>query len=335
VHLITTDNAAAYLQQVGLISGPAHVEALGWGVSNVVLRITPDHSPPVVLKQSRELLRTRVEWRSRLDRIWREADVLRLLEQRVPGAAPRILYEDRPNYLIVMEAIDRDHVVWKEALLAGNVDLSLAETLGNLLARIHTVTWHDSVVAELLGDLRAFDELRLDAYYRRIATVHPALSPQLTELVEASRSRRHALVLADFSPKNILLVPDGHKVVDFETGHYGDPPFDLGFFLTHLVLKGVRAAPEDDRCFTFAQRFWTAYATAMSPRIATVPDYEALCVRHWAACLLARVDGKSPVDYLDERQQQLVRTFVLDSNLAPSNQMPEAINALRSASGRR
>lgn len=330
MHLITTENAAEYLQAAGLISGPAHAEALGWGVSNVVLRITPDHGPPVVLKQSRELLRTRAEWRSRLDRIWREADVLRLLEQLVPGVSPRILHEDRPNYLIVMEAIDRDHVVWKEALLAGRVDLSLAEVLGQLLARIHTSTWNHPAVAELLGDIRAFDELRLDPYYRRVAAVDPSLAAPLSELVEASRSRRHALVLADFSPKNILLIPGALKLVDFETGHYGDPPFDLGFFLTHLALKGVRAAPDDDRCFTFAQRFWSSYAAAMSPCIESVPDYEVMCVRHWAACLLARVDGKSPVDYLEERQQAVVRTFVLDAGLTPSERMPEALAALQS-----
>lgn len=335
MHLITTDNAAEYLRESGLITGPAEAEALGWGVSNVVLRITPESGPPVVLKQSRELLRTRAEWRSRLDRIWREADVLRLLQQLVPGVAPQILFEDRPNYLIVMEAIDREHVVWKEALLAGCVNLSLAETLGTLLARIHTLTWHKPEVEELLGDLRAFDELRLDPYYRYVAAVHPELAPALEELVAESLTRRHALVLADFSPKNILLVPDGLRLVDFETGHYGDPPFDLGFFLTHLTLKGVRAAPDDERCFEFAERFWIAYANGMSPLMAAVPDYEALCVRHWAACLLARVDGKSPVDYLDQRQQDLVRSFVLESGLAPSDRMLEAIQSLRARPGGR
>ena len=108
---ITPDNAADYLQQVGLLSGPATVEALGWGVSNVVLRVTPDRGQAFVLKQSRELLRTRAEWRSRLDRIWREADVLRRLGHIIPGTTPALLYEDRPNYLFVMEAIDRSHIV--------------------------------------------------------------------------------------------------------------------------------------------------------------------------------------------------------------------------------
>jgi 5-methylthioribose kinase len=329
VHEITADNAAEYLRKAGLITGPATAEALGWGVSNVVLRVTPDAGPPLVVKQSRELLRTRAEWRSRLDRVWREADVLRLLEQRVPGAAPRLLYEDRPNYLVVMEAIDRDHVVWKEALLAGRIDLSLAETLGTLLARIHTATWHNPAVEELMGDAQAFDELRLDPYYRRLASVHPSLAPVLTSLIEASQTRRHALVLADFSPKNILLTADGLRLVDFETGHYGDPPFDLGFFLTHLALKGVRAGRDDDRCFQLAQRFWRSYAEAMSPLISGLDDFEPLCVRHWTACLLARVDGKSPVDYLDEQQQALVREFALETRLSPADRMPQALSALQ------
>lgn len=326
---ITPDNAADYLRRAGLIDGSARVEPLGWGVSNVVLRITPDAGPPVVLKQSRELLRTRAEWRSRLDRIWREADVLRLLERIVPGDTPRLLYEDRPNYLFVMEAVDRNHVVWKEALLSGRVDLALGETLGRLLARIHSATWHDPGVAADFADVRAFDELRLDPYYRRLASVHPSLTPLLDELIAASQSRRNALVLGDFSPKNILLVADGLKLVDFETGHYGDPPFDVGFFLTHLALKGIRAGADDPRCFTVAQRFWQAYSAAMAPQTARDPDYEPLCVRHWSACVLARIDGKSPVDYLDERQQALVRQFALDSRLVPALRIADALAALQ------
>ena len=330
MHEVTADNAVEYLQQSGLITGPAIAEALAWGVSNVVLRITPESGPPLVVKQSRELLRTRAEWRSRLDRIWREADVLRLLEQRLPGAAPRLIYEDRPNYLIVMEAIDRNHVVWKQALLEGRVDLSLARTLGALLARIHTVTWHDPAVEHLMGNAEAFDELRLDPYYRRLANVHPVLAPTLHALIEASRTHRNALVLADFSPKNILLTNDGLRLVDFETGHYGDPPFDVGFFLTHLALKGIRAGRGDDRCFQLAQQFWRTYAEAMAPLTSVRRDFEPLCVQHWTACLLARVDGKSPVDYLSETQQSLVRDFALQSRLVPSDHMPEALAALQS-----
>jgi len=42
-------------------------------------------------------------------------------------------------------------------------------------------------------------------------------------------AHRICLVLADFSPKNILITDQGIHLVDFETAHYGDPAFDLGF----------------------------------------------------------------------------------------------------------
>lgn len=326
---ITADNAVEYLQHAGLVEGPAVALELAGGVSNVVLRVTPEVGAPLVLKQSRELLRTRAEWRSRLDRIWREADVMRWLERLVPGVAPRLLFEDRSNYLIVMEAIDREHVVWKEALLRGQVDLSLGDALGTTLAEIHSRTWSHQEVAEALGDAQAFDELRLDPYYRTVARAHPQLQRDLDEVLVACQTRRRALTLGDFSPKNILLTPDGLRLVDFETGHYGDPAFDLGFFLTHIALKGVRAGSDDGRCFQLAGRFWTAYAEAVSPVVEQDPEFARRCVLNWAGCLIARIDGKSPVDYLDADQQQLVRQFVVESGLDVADTIPAALAALQ------
>lgn len=326
---LTPDNAVDYLQRAGLIRGPADVEPLGGGVSNVVLRITPQSGAAVVLKQSREKLRTRAEWRSRLERIWREADVMRLLDRLVPGTAPRILFEDRPNYVLVMEAIDREHVVWKDALLAGRVDPALADTLGDLLGRIHLRSWGDPAVAAALPDAEAFEELRLDPYYRHVAVAHPVLAGELDRLITGALERREALVLGDFSPKNILLTAGGVRLVDFETGHCGDPTFDLGFFLTHIALKGVRAGARGGSLFDFARQFWHVYARTMAAPIAATPGFEPRVVRHWAACLLARIDGKSPVDYLDGRQQTIVREFAIGSRLHPAERLPEAVDALR------
>lgn len=327
---IESHNAVAYLQAAGLIDAPAAAEALGWGVSNVVLRVTPQSGPPLVLKQSRELLRTRAEWRSRLDRIWREADVMRWLERLVPGSTPRLLYEDRPNFVIVMEAIHRDHVVWKEALLDGRIDMSLGESLGKLLAQIHSFTWRHAEASDAIGDAQAFDELRLDPYYRTVARAHPVLQPALEEVITACESRKLSLTLGDFSPKNILLTSDGLRLVDFETGHFGDPAFDIGFFLTHIALKGVRAGAADPRCFELADRFWTAYWDAMSPVSGDDSQLQSRCVTNWMACLISRIDGKSPVDYLDEDQQQLVRAFVVDSGLQVADTIPAALAALQS-----
>src|SRR4051794_5115777 len=101
---LTPDNALDYLRTAGRIGpGPARVTALGWGVSNVVLRVeTADGL--FVLKQSRPQLRTRDLWLSDIERVYREQEVMEALGPLLPdGVVPRVLWSDRPNYVFAME----------------------------------------------------------------------------------------------------------------------------------------------------------------------------------------------------------------------------------------
>ena len=123
-----------------------------------------------MIKQARPQLRTRQAWFSNVERNWREADVLRicagLLEHddapattRAP-ATPRILFEDRANYLFAMAAAPSPHRVWKHDLLAGKIDPAVAVACGHLLGRLHAGSWQDPAIAGLLGDRTLFAELR-------------------------------------------------------------------------------------------------------------------------------------------------------------------------------
>src|SRR5262245_56195610 len=126
---ILPETAADYLCATGRAPADAaiHAAALGWGVSNVVIRVDIDGRPPIVIKQSREQLRTRMLWVSRLERIWTETAALQLLAPALPtGAVPEVLWEDRPNYLFAMSCIPDDAEVWKAQLLAGRIDPEVA-----------------------------------------------------------------------------------------------------------------------------------------------------------------------------------------------------------------
>ena len=98
-----------------------------------------------------------------------------------------------------------------------------------------------------LADTSLFDELRVDPYYRTAARRHPDLAPRIEALIAAMDrpDDERTLVLGDFSPKNILVHAGGLILLDFECAHAGDPAFDLGFFLTHLMLKEIRASSTD------------------------------------------------------------------------------------------
>lgn len=335
------ENLIDYLRQAGRLSfsdaAKSHAETLSGGVSNVVMRVSVPGGEDFVVKQSRAQLRTKADWFSQPERIWRERDVLEVLGRVAPpGLVPKLLFEDRDNFLFAMDAIPRKHIVWKTALLAGEADPSIARRLGEVLATIHAQTIGDADLRERLGDRTIFDELRLDPFYRYVAARDAELRSSLERLIEETLATSVCLVLGDFSPKNILLVPSeagfhGERprlvLVDFETGHFGDPAFDLGFFLSHLLLKTIKHARRADEFLEMVRAFWSAYCESLSHALTPVsllPVLEARIVRHLAACMKARVDGKSTVGYLTPEGQNLVRELTREWLLSS----PESLVAL-------
>src|SRR5438270_9010779 len=156
------ENALDYLRSIGQLGpGPARVEALGWGVSIVVPRVeTPERR--FVLKQSRPQLRTRDAWFSDLDRVYREQEVMQVLRPLLPaGVVPEVLFADRPNYLFAMRHAPLEARVWKETLLAGEVDLALGEDAGSVLGRMHEGTARQRHLVERFRDHAVFVQLRV------------------------------------------------------------------------------------------------------------------------------------------------------------------------------
>jgi len=338
---ITAENAISYLKENQHLNSEetASAEALAWGVSNVVIRIHREIGDDFVIKQSRKQLRTQAEWFSHLDRIWREWEVMQELAHLLPeGVVPRVLFEDRENYLFAMEAIDEHHQVWKAVLLDEKFDLKIARDLGDYLSAIHRKSFLNEQYQTQWGDWEIFDQLRIDPFYRFIVKAHPEIKTWVDDLIHDMSDHRLCLVLADFSPKNILLTDQGIHLVDFETAHFGDPAFDLGFFLSHLLLKAVCFQQSGVGCLQLAESFWDQYINhgpsfpkGAHPRVIEMQEQELglRTIRHLAACMLSRVDGKSTVDYLTEPMlQDQVRSFALSLILDPPASIPQAMSRL-------
>jgi 5-methylthioribose kinase len=328
---LTPENALAYLRERGWIGpGPAGVEALGWGVSNAVLRVEADDKL-FVLKQSRPQLRTRAEWFSDLERVYREQEVMEALAPLLPaGVVPAVLHADRADFVFVMEHAPADSVVWKEALLRGEVDLGRGELAGAILGRLHEATARDPALIERFRDPTVFVQLRVDPFYRRVQQARPEVAAPVERLVERLLSVRSALCHGDYSPKNLLGHAGGFTLVDYETAYGGDPAFDLGFCVSHLLLKAIKRA-HDPRHVGLVRSFWRGYAAAA--RSLDLADMEAAGVGHCGACLLARVDGTSPVDYLTgPGQQETARSLGRRVLLGGLRRWDEVLDAVEGAS---
>jgi 5-methylthioribose kinase len=329
---ITVDNAHVYLRNVGLIdlAEPVEITVLEGGVSNHVLYVARPTQPghDFVLKQARPQLRTADLWFADVERIWREIDVLRWCERILARhespeghaiTTPGVLFEDRPQYVFAMQAAPRGHLSWRAELLDGKADPSIAAACGRLLGWLHADTWDHAGVASDLADRRLFDQLRLDPYYRAAARANPEHAGLFNDLIDSIGPSARALTHADFSPKNLLVYPGGLMMVDFETGHFGDPAFDLGFFLTHLVLKAFHFAGRHETVVALMDAFWREYRRVVSAALdaSQLEPLVACGIRHLGGCLWARIDGKSKIDYLaaDRRPlvRELARTLLSDS----------------------
>lgn len=330
-------NALDWLRSAGWLPAelPAAVIPLAWGVSNVVLRVEPEGQPRFVLKQSREQLRTKDPWFSRLDRIWREADALRTLQPLLPvGRIPRVLREDRSNYLFTMEAAPARHTVWKQALLGGDLDPLVAQGLGDDLACLHTQTARQPQLCMPFADRQVFVELRVDPFYRRVLQAAPEVRTPLEQMLEQMFATQICLVHGDFSPKNVLLTDQGVVLVDFETVHWGDPAFDLGFFLSHLLLKTVLHRDRFEQAADLSRHFWRGYLAGLGEgRFHPLLSPKTIVQRtipHLAGCMWARIDGTSKIDYLPEPAlQQGVRDYCRDLFLQPPGDWGGVLNRLK------
>ncbi|HEV7222629.1 MAG TPA: phosphotransferase [Pirellulales bacterium] len=349
MRLLDERNAAEYLRERDWVRGDERVAVreLAGGVSNEVLYVSRPDAPrgDFVLKQARAQLRTPDPWFCGVERVWREVEALRVCAELLDAASasaggaaeptahiPRILHEDRENYAFAMSAAPESHRVWKADLLAGRAEPAIAAACGRLLGRLHAGSWQDAGIARRLDDRKIFAELRLDPYYRTLARTFPDEAPALDGLIDSVLENRRSLVHADFSPKNLLVYEGGLLLVDFETGHYGDPAFDLGFFLSHLMLKAAYHAPGHGPYLALTQVFWKAYHEELALPIGAEEwrDLERRAVLNFAGCAWARLDGTSKIDYLaDAARRDKLRRFFRDLLHDPLADWPAVLAAFR------
>jgi 5-methylthioribose kinase len=337
--LLSAGNVQDYLADHGLWprGAPAFIHELGGGVSNTVLLVEGEAAGGVerrwVVKQSLEKLRVQDDWRSERGRIFREAEAIQALRPVLGQAAvPQVVYIDRENYLFVMTAGPPGSVMWKEYLLEGRVDMEVARQAGALLALMVTSSQRDPSFQTVFADRTVFDQLRIDPYYRTTAARHPDVRPVIGKLIEDSWQIRSAIVHGDYSPKNMLVRENNIFLIDFEVVHWGDPAFDAGFLLNHLFLKAFHQPQLCHLYFAAVREFWKELLRGSEK--AALGDFENMTLRHLGALMLARIDGKSPVEYIrDEITRGRVRRFAKRLLLERPRRLEETLVGAEKAVG--
>jgi len=298
------------------------IQELTGGVSNRTFLIERKEEPFWVLKQAREKLNVEVDWFCSPERIQREALGMQWLERLAPeGAITPLVFEDRTHHLLVMEAVAQPHENWKTMLMRGEIDTNAVDQFARLLSVVHKQSLEQQEeLSKIFEDRSYFEDLRLEPYYGYAAEQVPEAREFLRALIENTRNIHEALVHGDYSPKNVLVHQGKLVLLDHEVIHWGDPAFDLGFSLTHFLSKAHHLVSFREHFLQAAARYWKTYSTIIDSTLIQ-SGLENRAVYHTLACMLARVAGRSKLEYFTTKERERQKKIVIQMMKQPTDSL--------------
>ncbi|WP_105101536.1 phosphotransferase family protein [Microbulbifer pacificus] len=296
-----------YLIDKGLLhSQDATFTPLSGGVSCEIL-LVDDGRSRFVVKRALDKLKVKDDWFADIKRNITEQEYLRYVGKFLPESVPAILYSDTEKYFFCMEMIEGGLENWKSRLLLGEYDRQYARLAGDYLGTIHRRSLGDAVAREKFDTLKDFTELRLDPYLLKTGSRHPQLNAYFSAEAERIARTSTCLIHGDYSPKNLMVGSGRLVILDCEVAWYGDPVFDVAFLVNHFLLKALHRPKNAAQILGLGLKVWESYTAAADTVVDDV--FETRLCHLLPMLMLARVDGKSPVEYLDSSQQQTVRDF--------------------------
>jgi 5-methylthioribose kinase len=301
---LTTEMIREAFRRMRLLSNAEQFssEPLSGGVSSDIWRITVGNKQ-YCLKRALPRLKVPQLWEAPVERNSFEWKWFGTAGAICPECVPNLVAHDRQAGLFVMDYLDPgSYPVWKDQLRDGIVCEDTAQQVAERLGWIHGATFHDQDVALQFATDNAFYAIRLEPYLVATSRVHPDLADHFDAILQVTASTKCALVHGDISPKNILVGPRGPIFLDAECALYGDPAFDPAFCLNHLLLKCLWRPQHAKAYLACFERFAAVYLQRVSWEAQAI--MESRIARLLPALLLARIDGKSPIEYVTSDQDK-------------------------------
>lgn len=296
------------------------------GVSGTVAFVYAGDKP-IIIKQALAQLKTKEKWLCDPNRMKAEYESNAIYNKLMPENAPKVFFYDEENYIYGREAAPENCSMWKTDLLGGVLDFEVAKKSIESLVEVHNYCADNNQVADMFKDKQIFYGLRISPYIEFIVKKYPQLesfaNPICKDLMESNIS----LVHGDFSPKNIMVGERKIWILDYEVAHYGHPAFDLAFFSNHFILKSIKHkqwAAAYMNMLTYMLDIYFNKESYMDKKI-----LEATFIKILSLLMIARVDGKSPAEYItDENDKDIVRQSgfsIINNNILRYEEVVELI----------
>ena len=292
------------------------------GVSSDIWRIDLP-SGPICIKRALAKLKVAADWRAPVGRNRYEALWMQVANHAAPGCVPRLLGQDEATGSLAMAYLPAEHYpLWKAQLRDGLADPAFAAQVAAKLAAIHAYAAARPDLARQFPTDGIFHDIRLEPYLTHTGRKHPDLAARLEDLLQTTWHTKRTLVHGDISPKNILHGPDGPVFLDAECAWWGDPAFDLAFCLNHLLLKCLWVPSAREGFLACFEALANTYLAGVDWEPADA--LQARAAHLLPGLLLARVDGKSPAEYITTDQDRIpVRRVGRDLLLHPRDHLTD------------
>ena len=330
----------AYLVARGLAADPKAitVEPAGDGNINWVRRAR-DGRQSWIVKQARPALERFPQYHASTERIVFEERwfaIARPLDAR--GVCPRVLDFDAEARVLVLEDLG-DAERLDHALLRGVEAGAVLRDVAELLAAVHSATRDPALAARFANtDMHRLhgEHVFVLPFAANDFPLEPALRARAERVwqdaelraIAAAAYRRYgeprgALVHGDVQAGNVLILPGGRaKLLDAEIAHVGDPSFDVGLLLAHVLLPALARGTLDAAVAACAST-WSAYARAHGEGAPPFAD----AARHAGIEVMRRTIGAARVAAVQDTTTALAAVDLACALIRTPPGSPDALRA--------
>ena len=278
------------------------IERLTGGVSCEVYKVKTINNIYCIKRALPKLL-VKKDWYVKTNRIKYEYLWLKHCKKLLPKSIPKVYkFDEKSNFLILEYLNEKKFLNLKIEFLKGKINHKLINKISKNLSIIHNNSMKKNIEKKFSPNFINFYDLRLDAYFNEVKRVHPNLSLFVNNINKQYKKNRITLVHGDMSPKNILFYKNEIKFLDAETSNFGDPVFDVVFFTNHLLIKSIYLPNKKSQFLKAYKNFIDTYISNLN--CDDKKFFFRRCLNMIPLMLIARVDGKSPVEYVTSKKMK-------------------------------
>ncbi len=260
------------------------------------------------IKRALAKLTVKEDWFAPVDRSKFEVKYFHYCKKIEPNSFPKILGYDEKNFILAMEWFDnKKFIVWKKRLLEKSISLKDGKRIGKLLGIIHKFFYKKKKYKKIFLNDNTFYDIRIEPYLVFTSKFYPEFSEYYKTTIDLLKKNKSTVIHGDFSPKNILLGKNYPVILDAETACWGNPAFDLAFLNNHIILKSILNKEIFQNYLKLGKNILETYM-ANFPIVNNKKFIKNFIILQ-ALLILARVDGKSPVEYFKNKHKNLARNF--------------------------